>query len=338
MRLSELLRKNTIETTIGGIINKFKIKKRRTTLFFEEVLGNYVKMCEDEGHSREMEKIGEKWGSLGTKQLSMLKMFHSTTLLNQVMRNVWRSIGLMDDFRLSETNGEFLVESKNEFITRIIGESKFMTGVVEGCLESLLGKNVKHRKTKINGEFTKYIFEVKEERFFIESKGKNLYNKLNTVPESVGTTFKKALSLGLFRMADNNITYFRGKSLIPIENTLFHLISNESIMLGKVPGISYNYFKDIVDLKSTPYRKMLLLRTLVHAMGWGVVKMVIEKNKITVEISYLPVGLQTEKDNFEFFAYVILGYFWIIDKSYEIEKIIYRKRNMTIKLVNTRKK
>lgn len=338
MRLSELLRKNTIETTIGGIINKFKIKRRWTTLFFEEILGNYVKMCEDAGHSKEMEKIGEKWGSLGTKQLSKLKMFHSIRLLNQIMKSVWRSIGLMEDFKLTKTDDKYVVETKNEFITRIIGKNRFMIGVFSGCSESLSGKCVEHKETKTKGKFTKYIFKIKEKHYSVESKEKNLYNKLNTFPTSIGTTFKKALGLRLFTMDKNNITYFRGKSLIPIENTLFHLISNGNVMLERVAEISYKYFKDVVDLESTPLRKMFLLKTLVHAMGWGLVKMTDKKNKIKVEISNLPIGLQTEKDNFTFLAYVILGYFWIVDRSFEIEKIACKKRNMTINLIKSHKK
>jgi hypothetical protein len=58
MRLSTSLNRNILEANVGGIINKFKIESRRSTLFFEDILANYVKGCEEAGHAEEMEKIG----------------------------------------------------------------------------------------------------------------------------------------------------------------------------------------------------------------------------------------------------------------------------------------
>lgn len=38
MRLSESLRKNIMEANVGGVINKFKLHKRRDTLFLRNCL------------------------------------------------------------------------------------------------------------------------------------------------------------------------------------------------------------------------------------------------------------------------------------------------------------
>ena len=70
MQLSESLRRNVMETVVGGVLNKFKIKNRRNVLFFEDILANYVKGCEDAGYGEEMKAIGQKWCILIMNQLT----------------------------------------------------------------------------------------------------------------------------------------------------------------------------------------------------------------------------------------------------------------------------
>ncbi|MCK4714765.1 MAG: hypothetical protein KAT35_04265, partial [Candidatus Aenigmarchaeota archaeon] len=101
MRLSESLRRNIMEANVGGVVNRFKIRKRRVTLFFGDIFMRYIEECEGSGHKKEMKSIAEEWmlhyfKVLVPGSLKSLPLF----LLNAVMRKVWINLGLMDDFRI----------------------------------------------------------------------------------------------------------------------------------------------------------------------------------------------------------------------------------------------
>jgi len=66
-----------MESVVGGIKNKFAVRSRRVTLFFEGILADYIKECEKAGYGDKIYDIGKKWGrlvsySLGTKALKHL--------------------------------------------------------------------------------------------------------------------------------------------------------------------------------------------------------------------------------------------------------------------------
>jgi len=77
MRLSESLRRNIMNVIGGGIVNRFVLKKSRIDLlFFEDILANYIKGCEDAGFGKEMEETAEKWMNLTINyQYDTLKKF-----------------------------------------------------------------------------------------------------------------------------------------------------------------------------------------------------------------------------------------------------------------------
>jgi hypothetical protein len=65
-------------------------------------------------------------------------------------------------------------------------------------------------------------------------------------------------------------------------------------------------------------------------MGWGIVKITIDKEIIIVKIDNPPYGLQIEKDNWSFLVRMILGYLWLLDKRFKITNIDESYKNLII--------
>ncbi|MFH1228848.1 MAG: hypothetical protein V1678_00290 [Candidatus Aenigmatarchaeota archaeon] len=321
MRLTESLNKNILESGVGGISNKFKIKKRRDILFFEDIIANYVKECEKNGHRNEMLIVGEKWLCISLYQTihPLFKKF-PMLFLNSILKKLWVNLGLVDNLAVSMENGRAIIITENEAITRIIGRNSIMTGSYKGILEVVLDSEVNVSSVSQNKKNCKYVFNITNKPFIpMASKRKDLYDRLNRNPNIKGLNLRDALKGGLINVDENNKVLFRGKYTIMGETTLLHLMGNLGIMLDRLPVISYEYFKEIVRDESTPERKLILIKTLLQTMGWGQVNILKSKGVVKLEIKYPPHGIQTEKDNWRFLIETFLGYLWLIDKRFKIK-------------------
>ena len=231
MRFSYSLNKNIFETTVGSLVNKLHLSKRRDTLFFEDIFIKYIKECEDAGYGEEIKKIGQKWTYLFLKEFvpNILKKMSPTLFLNKIMKRVWINLGLLDDLIVVKENDKIILKTKNEEITKMIGKNDFLPGLYTGVLNILFNSKVKLIdlfQTKDKNEYNKYIFLIKMNSHpKYKSKGKLSYFKLNSFKSPKGFRLSDALRGGIFHLKDNKI-YFRGKLLTPLENTLFHLLSN----------------------------------------------------------------------------------------------------------------
>jgi hypothetical protein len=332
MSLSESLQKNIIETTVGRLLNRFKIKSRRNVLFFEDILANYVKECEETGHEEEIKEVAQKWCVLTTKQLvpkNLKKLPFS--LLFPFLKRMWINLGLMDDLNVIKSKDIIKIETKNEGVTRIIGKNKCLIGFYNGILSTLFNSQIECIEALQTKEYCNYVYKIKDERFrIIKSKEKEVYDKLNQLPKLKGTTLKDALKANLFQLKNNRV-YFRGKPMWYVENTGFHILSNRGILLERIPPISYNFFKQIIKKNSSDTGKLNLLKTLLQSMGWGIVRIINKNDRILFEINYLPYGLQSEKDNWSLLTNLICGYLWLIDENFKVENIkeFYKKLVIT---------
>jgi uncharacterized Zn finger protein len=316
MRLAESLRRGVMETGAGGIINRFKIKRRRFTLFFEDVLANYIKECEEAGYGEEMREIGESWSLLTAKILfpaSIKKL--PIYVISRIANKVWTSVGIMERIETKKSGDNIILTTKRDTITRIIGKNSFATGCFTGILSIYTDSHVVPVRIFQSIDSSEYVFRITGKKIGIEGKDKDEYNRLNSIPRIEGTTLKDAIRKKIFHLKGNRI-YFRGKSICNSENTLFHIIGNRNIMMEKVPEISYRYFSEIIDKKADRESKLQLLKTLLQVMGWGLVKISVrDGNSITIKISHLPCGLQRERENWDFLVKTILGFLWTIDRE-----------------------
>ena len=120
-------------------------------------------------------------------------------------------------------------------------------------------------------------------------------------------------------MKKNNRIFFRGRSLIPIENTIYHILSDRNVEMEKLTSISHDFFKGVVKSGATDERMLVLMKNIFQYMGWGIFTIKVGK-KITIEIKNPPYGL-TMRDNWQFLARVLLGYIRLIDDGLIIESI-----------------
>lgn len=322
MGLSLFLERGVIRPVVGGILSNLSLKQRRTTLIFEDILANYAKVCEEEGYSKEVEEIGRRWGAVMIKQLmpDAIKK-HQQMAINAVMGGIWKNYGLLDDVRLNEKDGFLSFYVKNDCITRTIGQNKLVLGAYKGALESLYNFRLETVKSVQNKKRSDYEFKITHEPFDINGKDRATYIRLNKIPEGhIGLDLKSALKSKIFRLKDNKI-YFRDRILPQFDYTLIHLIANRGILLDKVANISYDYFKEVGIEDTSDEEKLALMKNLLQAMGWGIIQIRFDPDKISLNIKHPPYGLQTEKDDWGFLIQIILGYLWTLDESFKITDI-----------------
>lgn len=332
LKLSTSLQKNILETKVGGILNRFIMRDRRITLFFEDIIGEYILTCEKQGYEEDIRKLSQSWGKLLYCQLvpSSTKKL-SVTLLSKLAEKSWSNLGIVDKFHIRKRDNVVNVFTKNESITRTIGKNKFMPSFFNGIMTALFNSESRVVSVLQTKESCRYQFELNDGPIVIEGKNKSLYDRLNHLEPVEGFTLDAAVRRGILQLKEGNKLYFRGKRVTLTENTIFHLAGNANILLDKVPPISYNFFKEIVEFDSTDEQKLMLLKNLLQVMGWGIIKIVIEdRGGIFIEIKNPPYGLQSDNDNWNFLNNTILGYLWLLDKDFKIVDVMERNKGLEI--------
>ena len=144
MRLSESIRRGVLETVGGGILNKFQVRKRRSTLFFEDILAKYIRYSErKERNVCSMRNFGRSWALLGYKFLPTIAIKLSPIfILNVFAKRIWHNVGLVDDLCAARTGSVISLDTKSEVITRSIGKNEFSIGTYEGTLSALYNSEV----------------------------------------------------------------------------------------------------------------------------------------------------------------------------------------------------
>jgi hypothetical protein len=331
MKISEFLRRGTLQIAGGVILNLFKMKKRRDTLYFGDIPARYFLLCEKNGFAAEVQQIGQKWMYLYFSTLvpEALRKLRPDELLNGIVKNIWVNMGLMSGFSMSVEDKHVTINTRDEGMSELIGSNSFLTGFHQGVLNALYGKEVEVAETRQTREECLYSFRILDKKFRLEGKGKAAYDQLNHIPEMRGLTLHDMLKTKVFYLRGKKL-YFRGKIIYPIENTVLHLFGNSGILLDKVPEISYRFFSEILEKASGEEEKLRLLKNLLQAMGWGIFGITKAGASVKIGIDHPPYGLQKEKDNWDFLIRMMLGYLMAIDEGYAIEKINEGYKALTI--------
>jgi len=331
MKLSHSIHKGIMETAVGSLVNKFKIKRRRDTLFFDSIVLDYFKLCEKQKYEKEMTELVKTWMIMYGSSLipSTLKKINPLFFFNRIFKWVWINLGYMTNITLTKKGKKLIIKTIDEQHVNKIGINSLSIGGYQGFLSILFKKDVKYINSKKEGKEVEYIYELTDKEVEIKEHSRKYYLEKNKVLKIKGFTLKDALKMKIFQLK-NNTFYFRGKKISPLENTLFHLIANKGILLNEINKISYKYFKEI-KIESDTKGKLNLLKTLLQIMGWGVITIKMKTQKeIIIQIKYPPHGFQIEKDNWEFLIRTIQGYLQTINKKFEIEQEKYSDNILTI--------
>ncbi|MCJ7816253.1 MAG: hypothetical protein MUP55_00185, partial [Candidatus Aenigmarchaeota archaeon] len=161
MRLSESLRKGVMESFYGGLVNRFKIRRRRVTLFFGDIFIDYLKECEKSNFRNEMVSLGQKWMVLyfGILVPSAMKRL-PVTLLNIAMKKVWVNLGLMDDFKMEKKDSIVTISTRNEAISKAVGGNGFSVGLYMGILNVLYESDIETISVEQTSENNTYVFRI----------------------------------------------------------------------------------------------------------------------------------------------------------------------------------
>jgi len=315
MRLSESLRKGVLEAAVGGVMNKFKIQRRRDTFFFEELISDFIFESERRGFGAAVEEMGRKWGYLnsGTLLPDALKMVPPLFIINTVMKKVWQNLGLVEDIRAEKAGVTILLRTAGESVTRMIGPNRLTTGMYAGIISQLFGRTAVPLKAVQGRKRCEYTFGLREGRLGYAGRPRDAYMKLNKMPPAAGHTLKDALRTGIFRLSGNRI-YFRGRLVTPVENTIFHLLGESGILRERIPCISHDFFSGVAKGKVGVEERLSLAKALFQVMGWGVFSIVMGRGTgMTIEIKNPPCSL-APSDNWDYLALTLLGYLWLIDR------------------------
>jgi len=335
MEFSLLLMRNAIETYAGGLISRFRVRSRRSVLFFEDILAEYVKECDDSGHGRKIMDAIEEAGALMTASLipGFMRPISPTLIINVAGRTIWRSIGALDDIKLEINGDRCTVSMKNEVIDRVIGGNSFVAGSWKGTCMVLLGKEMEYDGVAPRDGWNRYEYRITDiPELPLPSKPKEQYDAMNRYIPTEGLTLKDAIMNGVFNVKGNSV-YFRGRRLCYFENTYYHLLGIKGPMLEKVQDIAKAYFDGLIEKDATETERLKLLKTLLQSMGWGFVAIEIKPDgNVRIVIDSPPVGLQM-KDDYSFLANTIAGYMKVIDDRFEMESVAYGERKLSLDFV-----
>lgn len=331
MKLTESMRRGVFDSFVGGVINRFKLKGRRDVLVFEDILAGYVKRCQDAGQSGYLGEIASYWGGMTMQEFlpGAVKRLPITFMANSIAKSVWSNIGLLDDLSLERGKGTIKLETKNEYITRVIGPNSFMPQAYRGILSAIMGKELELGKSVQDMNRCVYHFRITERPYErIETKGKEKYNELNQRFFEKGKSFREVVKMRMFRIKNNRI-FFRNRSVIPLENTIFSIIGNRSVMTEEIVPVSKEFFSGLVGSDKMDGR-LKLIKGLMQIMGWGKFSVVMRgKDDIVFEVKNMPFGLQPEDDNWNFPAFMILGFLKLSDDDFSVS-IKKQARGLTL--------
>ena len=177
-----------------------------------------------------------------------------------------------------------------------------------------------------------YVFDLSDERFIpLKSKDKDEYNKLNKISGGYGFTLENAFQKNIFMLQENNDILFRGKTMSPVECTLFHLLGNENLIIDELSNISTCFFSEVIKLDAGEEKLIYLLKNLFQFMGWGVYRFILDSKEITMNITAPPYGLQKEPDNWITLIYTLLGYLRIFRPYLTVDEL--ENKNKKIRVV-----
>lgn len=331
MKLSHSIHKGVLESAVGSLINKFHFKPRRDTLFFDDITIRYLQEC-DKKNFDEIRELVKKWMFVLFDSLlpPMLKGLPPVFFFNQFIKKIWLNLGYMEDLYLEKKGEKLFVTTKNERYLKTIGINSFTVGGFQGALALIFNHDADYIGVKKRGNNCTYEFRLKQARLVIPHKSMDNYLKSNEFQMPEGFTLKDALKFGIFKLEANKL-YLRGTGISALENTYFHLLSQKKILFDKLAVFSYEYFKEVVDKKTSESEKIKFLKTLLQTMGWGVVIVFYKSKKdITVQIKHPPHGIQKEDDNWSFLNVTILGYLWLLNRKLKISSVKFKNETLEV--------
>lgn len=278
--------------------------------------------CEKAGFGKEIMEIGRKWMILYFNTLvpDAIKKIPPTFLMNTIMKKIWQNLGLMDDLHVEKTGNIINISTRNEGMTRFVGSNSLMLGFYMGVINVVFHSFAAPLEIRQGKKSCSYAFRLDGSPASFQARTKEEYRKLNFIEPIKGYTLKDALEKKIFSMRKDNRISFRGKSISPVENTLFHLVGSSDLLPEKIAEVSYGFFREIIKEEATKEEKISLLKTVFQIMGWGVIKIAVKEKKIVIEIKSPPHGLDLN-DNWDYIFRTFLGYMRLFDRRLKLKGV-----------------
>lgn len=305
MKFTDFLR---VSDHTSGILNRFRGVRRRNVVFFDEVLAEYIAVCEKAGYGKEVYSIGKEWGSAYSQGVipPFIRKIPRPLLLNNIMGRLWRSMDLLDGLDVKEDGRNIEFKTSGECVTRTIGKNALVQGLYNGVLSVLCGYDIEDDGCEQTKEGSVYRYRISRRPFSAESKGAEEYTRMNFGAKEGAYSLQAAYRDRFFTLKGNK-SYLKGAHIQISESTLFHIIGNRGPMINGVAKIASGYLRRTVGKMSEDYA-LKSAKMLIEAGGWGKADFLIKGNSINLSISNPPYGFQTGKDNWKWLSMNLLGY------------------------------
>ena len=179
MNISRMIGDNGVKIDAGVIINKLKIRKRRLVIFFEDIISEYIKTCEEEGFSDLIEMAAYDWSRIYSEMLmpDIIRKIPRRLCLNSFLPVIWKRAGLLDDFNATIKDGKIILRTRYEVLTRTYGKNRFCVGLYRGILEYLFKATCNLTEVVQNMEKCEYTYSIdyNKKPDIINGKKKEMY-------------------------------------------------------------------------------------------------------------------------------------------------------------------
>lgn len=318
----------------GGTIisNRFGFVPRRDILFLEDIFIEFIRRCEMNGYGKEVADIAKKWTALCFSQFVPPNLRFFPRIIFRTASNMWQRYGFVSNMQIKQLEeNRFLITTSRDVLTAKIGTNDCVPAAYAGMLTGVLLKEIRCTHIKLLDEKIFYEYAAKNKIPHIKSKSPDQYNKLNFSKSITGSVLDSMLSTGYLKRKEGQI-FYQGMRVVPLENTIEHLLSGSSLPAQEMTSTTYDYLNQKVSINSIP-TLMRFLKNSLEAAGVGRVTIISnDKNKITLEISNPPYGLQAEPDNWDFFGRVALGTAWLVNKKLELQRTELKNGRLVIEL------
>jgi len=321
MNLAGSIHKGIISIKPGGVHNTHILKRRRNTIFFEDLISEYYKICEQHGHGEQLYSTAQEWMAKVGITLSPPEVLKNPgiNIINNIQNPMWSNLGLINKIHAEQDKDRVSVTVESPCCTRIIGKNAFMSGVFTGAMNYAFLRQVELLSEKTTKERSIFEYKILSTKFVNNAIDRQKYIKMNEIPDTKSTSMKHALNAKTIQLHENNRLYLRNHPLWYVENTIFHMLGHRGLMLAELEDLSKNFFKSLIDKDTSLENKLRLLKTIIQTLGWGIVTILIDGNQIIIKIDFIPHGLQTTPDNYSLLTSVWTGYLKAINENSELQ-------------------
>lgn len=308
-----------IQANPGLLVNKIKFGRRRIILIPRDLLADYVQACMAQGESTPLFEATRDWARVfcHTHVPALVRKLPPEPVVHRFLKPMWRSVGGLDDVRVTQGEDTLRVELDREALSERIGAHAFAQGSLAGVLEFLYGKKLLPAGFSQSGTWSTYFFQLTPQPM---PRPKRTHKPALPVSKSRAhnTNLREALRAGVVHAGARNTLWFRDTLLMTVENSLLDVLANQDVGIAELPGIAEKYFRALLTADANERSALRLLKTLYQSFGWGIPVFELQEDQITMVVENSPAPLGAISKNGLFYLKITQGFLQALNPKYKL--------------------